>query len=79
MTTLVTSFVADYRLVQVGTEWQMTRYACTAGGAATPVDIAHHLPASTAATVSTSGTTVALTLTDTLGTQYTVSGSRRSA
>ena len=29
VTTLVTSFVANYRLAQVGTEWLMTRYACT--------------------------------------------------
>jgi prepilin-type N-terminal cleavage/methylation domain-containing protein len=71
----LTSYASDYRLVPVGTGNKLVRDRCVAGATAEEVTVAHD---AAAATATISGGTVALTVTDSLGAQYTVSGTRRA-
>lgn len=71
----VTTYASDYRLVPVGTTTKLVRDRCVLGGAAEAVTVAHDATAAAAA-IGTGG--VAITVTDSLGAQYTVSGMRRA-
>lgn len=70
----VKSYAADYRLVPAGAGTKLVRDRCVAGEVPEEVTVAHD---ATAASASVAGGTVAVTVTDSLGAQYTVSGSRR--
>jgi prepilin-type N-terminal cleavage/methylation domain-containing protein len=70
----VTSYASDYRLVPGGTTTKLVRDRCVAGGVAEEVTVAHD---AVAAAPLVNGATVGITVTDSLGAQYTVSGSRR--
>jgi hypothetical protein len=70
------SYASDYRLVPVGATTKRVRDRCVAGGVAQVVTVAHD---AVAATSLVNGPTVGITVTDSLGAQYTVSGSRRVA
>jgi prepilin-type N-terminal cleavage/methylation domain-containing protein len=72
----VTTFASDYRLVPAGTTTKLVRARCVAGGVAEEVTVAHDVAG---ATPTIAGSTVAITVTDSLGAQYTVSGTRRAA
>jgi prepilin-type N-terminal cleavage/methylation domain-containing protein len=75
-----TSYAADYRLVPVGTQNTLVRYWCVLGSPAELVTVAHDVaPAPDIPSVSIAAGKVALTVTDSLGAQYTVSGTRRAA
>jgi prepilin-type N-terminal cleavage/methylation domain-containing protein len=70
------TYASDYRLVTNGTRTTLVRNRCVLTSTAEQVVVAHD---ATTAIASISGGTVALTVTDSLGAQYTVSGTRRAA
>ena len=61
-------------MVAGGAGTKLVRDRCVAGAVPEEVTVAHDAAAATASVV---GGTVAVTVTDSLGAQYTVSGSRR--
>jgi len=75
-TGVATDYASDYRLVPVGTTNRLVRDRCVAGSTAEEVTVAHD---ATAAAAIIAGSKVAITVTDSLGAQYTVSGTRRAA
>ena len=75
-TGFVTSYASDYRLVPGGTGQQLVRDRCIAGAVPDQVTVAHD---AVAASATIAGGKVAITVTDSLGAQYTVSGTRRAA
>jgi prepilin-type N-terminal cleavage/methylation domain-containing protein len=72
-----TSFFADYRLIPGGTGKELVRDSCVGSVPADEIKVAHD--ATAAIPVFPGGTTVGIQVTDSLGAQYTVSGSRRAA
>ncbi len=71
-----TEYASDYRLVPTGTHTALVRNRCVLTSMAEQVVVAHDV---TAASASIVNGTVALTVTDSLSAQYTVSGTRRAA
>jgi prepilin-type N-terminal cleavage/methylation domain-containing protein len=71
-----TNYASDYRLVPDGTVNRLVRDRCVVGSPPNEITVAHDA-AGAEATV-TDGK-VAITVTDSLGAQYTVSGTRRAA
>lgn len=71
----VTTYASDYRLVPVAAGKKLVRDRCITGGVAEEVTVAHD---ATSASPTVNGSAVAITVTDSLGAQYTVSGTRRS-
>jgi prepilin-type N-terminal cleavage/methylation domain-containing protein len=81
------TYQAAYAVTQVGSEWRLTRYYCTAGGGViSAVVVARNLSgaAQPAPTVSVDGTRISVTLQeagsdrDPTQYQYTISGRRRT-
>lgn len=73
---VITSYASDYRLVTIAGRQRLVRDYCVAGGAAQEVTVAHD---AAAASPTVAAGKVAITVTDSLGAQYTVSGTRRAA
>jgi prepilin-type N-terminal cleavage/methylation domain-containing protein len=71
-----TTYASDYRLIPGTTANRLVRDRCVAGSAANEITVAHD--AAGAVATITDGK-VAITVTDSLGAQYTVSGTRRAA
>jgi len=69
------TYASDYRLVPVGTTNKLVRDRCEVGTAAEEVTVAHAAASATATPVSP----FAITVTDSMGESYTVSGTRRAA
>jgi len=74
-TGVVTTYASDYRLVPAVAGNKLVRDRCISGGVAQEVTVAHD---ATSASPSVNGSAVAITVTDSLGAQYTVSGTRRA-
>lgn len=80
-----TTYVAAYA-IRSGPDgtWRLVRYSCVNGGAATTHVVARNLAATSAGSVSVTGTKVAVTLTEQAtptepaGYSFTVSGNRRT-
>jgi prepilin-type N-terminal cleavage/methylation domain-containing protein len=68
------AYASDYRLVPAGTTNNLVRDRCDLGTAAEEVTVAHDATSATADAANLS-----ITVTDSLGASYTVSGSRRAA
>jgi prepilin-type N-terminal cleavage/methylation domain-containing protein len=70
-----TTYASDYRLLPGVTANRLVRGRCVAGSPANEITVAHD---AAAAIATIAGGKVAITVTDSLGAQYTVSGTRRA-
>lgn len=71
-----TSYVSDYRLVPNASGKKLVRDRCTPGSGADETTVIHD---AAAASATITGGKVAIQITDSLGAQYQVSGTRRAA
>jgi hypothetical protein len=75
---VTTTFAISYRVVRVGDDWQLIRFSCENGGAVERLTVAHDLASAAAAVAAIDGAVVSITVTESSGRQFTVSGTRRT-
>ena len=73
-----TNTAVSYRVVPTGPDWQLVRYVCTNGGAASSHVIVERLQSATAPHATVSGRRVTVAFTTALGHTYSITGARRT-
>ena len=73
-----TNTAVSYRVVPKGPDWQLVRYVCTNGGAASSHVIVERLQSATAPHATVTGRRVTVAFTTALGQTYSIGGARRT-